>query len=129
MSTPVNTVTWWELPTTDIDRAKKFYGPLFGWTFVPFGEDASEYAGIMNGEELIGGLFRSEATPGSSAIRVYVNVADLEATLAAAEAAGGSVTVPRTEVGGDMGWWAEITAPDGHWLGLCTGTAAAAEEA
>jgi predicted enzyme related to lactoylglutathione lyase len=54
-------------------------------------------------------------------VKIYVNVADLEASLAAADAHGGAVLTPRTEVGGDMGWWAEISDPDGRWLGLCTG--------
>lgn len=124
MSAPINTITWWELPTTDLDAAKEFYSTVFGWAFVPIGEDEGAYAGIMNGPEMVGGLFTSDTAPGDPGVRVYVNVPDLEATLGAAEAAGGSVKVPRTEVGGDMGWWAEITAPDGHWLGLCTGAPA-----
>ena len=61
-----------------------------------------------------------QGTPLDPSVRVYVNVPDLEASLAAVEAAGGRVRVPRTEVGGDMGWWAEISDPDGRWLGLCT---------
>jgi hypothetical protein len=31
------------------------------------------------------------------------------------------VSHPREEVGGDMGWWAEITDDGGRRLGLCTG--------
>lgn len=120
---PLNTVTWWELPVTDVARAKEFYTAVFGWTYTSFGDDAS-YVGVMNGSDLVGGLYRADATTGTgAAIRAYVNVADLEATLAAVEAAGGSVLVPRTEIGGDMGWWAEIGDPDGRWLGLCTGRA------
>lgn len=118
---PLNTVTWWELPVTEVERAKAFYGSVFGWTFTSFGDDES-YAGVMNGSELVGGLYKAEESVGTGpVIRTYVNVADLEATIAAAEAAGGSVRTPRTEVGGDMGWWAEITDPDGRWVGLCTG--------
>jgi predicted enzyme related to lactoylglutathione lyase len=115
-----NTVTWWEIPVTDITAGKAFYQTVFGWDFQDFG-DPEAYAGIVAGGVLVGGLFRAEAgAPKDPAIRIYVNVSDLEATLAAAEAAGGTVRVRRTEVGGDMGWWAEISDPDGRWLGLCT---------
>lgn len=112
------------MPTTDLTAAKAFYGTVFGWAFVPIGEDGAAYTRIMNGQEMVGGLFTSDAAPGDPVVRVYVNVADPEATLGAAESAGGSVKVPRTKVGGEMVWWAEITAPDGHWLGLCTGAPA-----
>ncbi|GAA1139538.1 VOC family protein [Ornithinicoccus hortensis] len=122
---PLNTVTWWEIPTTDLAAGKTFYAAVLGWSFTSFGDDEN-YAGILNGEELVGGLYRVEPdTPTTSPVRIYVNVPDLEATLAAAEAAGGSVLTPREEVGGDMGWWAEIADPDGRWLGLCTGSPAA----
>jgi uncharacterized protein len=117
---PLNTVTWWEIPVSDLAAGKAFYGAVFGWTFSSFGPDES-YAGILNGESLVGGLYLAQAgTPTAPSIRTYVNVDDLEATLDAARAAGGSVTVPRTEIGGDMGWWAEIADPDGRWLGVCT---------
>jgi predicted enzyme related to lactoylglutathione lyase len=26
-------IVWFEVPADDLDRAKKFYGSLFGWTF------------------------------------------------------------------------------------------------
>lgn len=115
-----NTVTWWEIPVTDITAGRSFYRSVFGWDFQEFG-DPGAYAGILVDGALVGGLFRAEpGTPQDPAIRLYVNVADLEATLAAVGSAGGTVRVPRTEIGGDMGWWAEISDPDGRWLGLCT---------
>jgi len=113
-----NTVTWWELPVRDLEQAQAFYGEVFGWTFQPFGEG---YQGIFNGLDMIGGLFEAPDKVGTVGVRVYVNVPDLEATLAAVERAGGTVTVPRTEIGGDMGWWAELNDAGGSWLGLCTG--------
>jgi len=120
-SAPLNTVTWWELPVTDIERGKAFYSAVFGWTFSSFGGD-DDFAGVIKDGALVGGLYRSQTPPeGDPGVRVYVNVADLEAALAAAQAAGGAVHTPRTEVGGDMGWWAELTDPDGRRLGLCTG--------
>jgi predicted enzyme related to lactoylglutathione lyase len=117
---PLNTVTWWELPVSDLDRAKAFYGALFGWTFSSFGDD-DEYAGVHHDGVLVGGMYRSDADPAAApSIRTYINVADLEAVLGTAETLGGAVRHPREEVGGDMGWWAEASDPDGRWIGLCS---------
>jgi predicted enzyme related to lactoylglutathione lyase len=118
----LNTVTWWEMPVADLAQAQQFYGKVFGWTFVPFGEG---YVGANSGSALIGGLFQAPDLAGNDGIRIYVNVPDLEATLEAAVLAGGSVREPRTEVGGDMGWWARITDPGGRIVGVCTSSAAA----
>jgi predicted enzyme related to lactoylglutathione lyase len=120
-SNSLNTVTWWEIPASDLSAAKDFYGTVFGWTFTPFGEG---YLGIMNGADLIGGLWSAEEGSVGDGIRVYVNVADIETTLAAVESAGGSVATARQEVGGDMGWWASFKTPDGRLVGLCSGTPA-----
>ncbi|GAA2725381.1 VOC family protein [Cellulomonas aerilata] len=118
---PLNTVTWWELPVTDVTAAQRFYGEVFGWTFTSFGGDDDAYLGVVRDGELIGGIYRAEGAAGDPpGVRTYINVADLEAVFAAAEAAGGSVRAPRTEIGGDMGWWAELSDPDGRWIGLCT---------
>jgi predicted enzyme related to lactoylglutathione lyase len=120
---PVNTVTWWELPVSDIAAGQTFYSAVFGWTYTSFGDDDA-YTGITSDGRLIGGLYRAEGVVGDApTVRTYINVADLEATFAAAEAAGGSVRTPRTEIGGDMGWWAELNDPDGRLIGLCTSSA------
>ncbi|GIG28297.1 VOC family protein [Cellulomonas marina] len=120
------TVTWWELPVDDLDRAQAFYGPVLGWTFSPFGDEAGDYLGVSSGGELVGAVFRAPDAPREVGVRVYVLVDDLEAVLAATVEHGGTVKVPRSEVGGDMGWWAEVLDPDGRWLGLCTDDAPSA---
>lgn len=124
---PLNTVTWWELPVSDVGAGKAFFTTVFGWTYVSFGDDEN-YVGVSTGTALVGGLYRAESIGAGDPVRVYVNVADLEGTLSAAEAAGGRVLTARTEVGGDMGWWAEIADPDGRRLGLCTGREAIATD-
>lgn len=113
----LNTVTWWEIPVKDLEPAQAFYGGVFGWTFQPFGEG---YAGVYSEGTMIGGLSQAGAEDGGEGVRVYVNVGDLEATLAAVEANGGAVKTPRQEVGGDMGWWANFIDSQGRVIGLCT---------
>jgi len=31
------TIAWWELPVPDLDAAAALYGPVFDWSFAPFG--------------------------------------------------------------------------------------------
>lgn len=116
---PPNTVTWWELPVGDLARAKEFYTAVLGWDYLSFGQE--DYAGVQTGGALVGGLYQAPpVTPGAVGVRVYVGVEDLEDILTKVEAAGGTVTKPRTFIAEGMGWWAEIADPDGHWLGLAT---------
>jgi predicted enzyme related to lactoylglutathione lyase len=50
------TACWADLNTPDPDRAKQFYGDLFGWKFDAGDKDLSGYLHIVNGEKMIGGL-------------------------------------------------------------------------
>lgn len=47
-----NRIDYVEIPVTDVQRAKKFYGEVFGWDFVDYGPD---YASFHDGR-LDGGL-------------------------------------------------------------------------
>jgi uncharacterized protein len=116
-----NTVTWWEIPVQDLEKARPFYSAVFGWTFQSFGEG---YDGIFADGAMIGGLSQSEEDV-VDGIRIYVNVEDIEATLAKVEENGGATKTPRTEVGGDMGWWANFTDAQGRQIGICTNNPAA----
>lgn len=108
-------VDWWELPVADLAKAKEFYGAVFGWTFQPFGE-AYEGVNAPDGT-MIGGLDASGGERGKG-VRMYVSVPDLAESLRKVVAAGGTVASEPTEIGGDMGWWAAFTDPDGLWIGL-----------
>ncbi|MDY7230136.1 VOC family protein [Hyalangium rubrum] len=87
-------VTWRELMTLDSQRAKAFYGELFGWTFVPFdlGPDGGNYEGIKLGEKLIGGIWeiRKGESP-TSIFMSYVSVKDVDAAAKRAQENGGQV--------------------------------------
>jgi predicted enzyme related to lactoylglutathione lyase len=116
-SPTLNTVTWWEIPVHDLDKAKSFYTAVFDWSYTPFGEG---YEGILAGETMIGGLTTSDGEGVGEGIRIYVQVDDLEGTFAKVESNGGAIKTPRTEVGGDMGWWGNFSDPGGRIIGLAT---------
>jgi hypothetical protein len=106
----------------DRERARRFYGEVFGWSFEDYGEGLG-YVGVktsINGiESGIGGL--AEATgvgpPASNGVVPYILAPDIDGTLAAIESAGGEVVIPRTDVFG-FGEFAQFRDPDGNVIGL-----------
>lgn len=107
---------WTELGVRDLDRAAAFLTAVFGWEVAPFGPDY--YVASLDGDQ-VAGLYRWP-DPVPDGVRVYVSVADLEATLATVQAAGGTVEHTRTEIAPERGWWADFRDPDGTLLGLMT---------
>lgn len=78
-----------ELPVADTAKAKAFYAAAFGWTFADFGPT---YAATTTGDTDIG--FQADTTQKTAAPLPVIQVDDLEATLTAVEAAGGTITLP-----------------------------------
>jgi predicted enzyme related to lactoylglutathione lyase len=79
-----------EIGVTDIDAAKGFYASAFGWSLVDYGPD---YAGIQGEGKEMGGLRRdSEVLPGGPLVILYSE--DLEASVEAVTAAGGTIQKP-----------------------------------
>jgi predicted enzyme related to lactoylglutathione lyase len=80
-----------EFTVGDVAAAKRFYAKAFGWSFADYGP---EYAGIKgpDGGE-VGGLRRSDEQRTHGPL-VILYSDDLEASLAAVTAAGGSILEP-----------------------------------
>ena len=119
-------VVHFEIPADDLDRARRFYGSVFGWeiqhipdldytlaTTVPV--DAATQlpaeAGAING-----GLFQRSAGMPSTPV-LMLDVDSVDDALKQVEAAGGTVVRPRTEIPG-MGAFAYFADPEGNTLGL-----------
>ena len=97
-----NTVSWFEIGAPDVDAAKAFYGPLFGWSFAPDGPS--------------GGIFNTGGNIPPYAVFV-VRVADVAATAAQAEQLGGKVVVAPNKLDDGM-VVAYLTDPDGSMFAL-----------
>jgi predicted enzyme related to lactoylglutathione lyase len=85
-----------ELNTPDLDKAKEFYGQLFGWTFDDMPMPGSVYS-----------LFKPDSGPGGGIMSMsdaptrwlaYIGVDDVHASTAKAESLGATVIVPVQEV-------------------------------
>jgi predicted enzyme related to lactoylglutathione lyase len=77
-----------EITVTDMDAAKAFYRSAFGWSLTDYGP---EYAGIQGEGAEQGGL-RLDSTRVAPLAILFSE--DLEATLDAVTAAGGTVVKP-----------------------------------
>jgi predicted enzyme related to lactoylglutathione lyase len=124
----VGDVVWWEIETPAPERFQEFHGRLWGWTFeAAFGgtELDADYWLIKSGGTSIGGLRRSEtgAEP-HPGVRLYLEVDDLEATLARVTALGGRIERDRVALGGADRWFAVVRDPGEISFGLWTPNAA-----
>ena len=83
-------INYIEFVSTDIQRSKRFYGAVFGWSFEEWGPDYISFS--VAGAGIDGGFRSGESTAGSPLIVLYAT--DLAATEQAIVAEGGTITVP-----------------------------------
>ena len=107
-----------ELATTDLAKAKDFYGKLFEWKLedVPMGDDAT-YTMIKPAAGTGGGMMKNPMPGTPSFWLAYVEVADIHAATKKAASLGAKVMRDVTEVP-DTGWLSIIVDPTGATLGL-----------
>ena len=105
-------VSYVELHTQDVDRARAFYGELFGWQFktVPYQTRYDQIDGPQPG-----GIM--EEKRGSGYWLQYIDVDDVAASTQKAERLGAKLITPKTEVPG-MGWFSVMTDPAGASFAL-----------
>jgi predicted enzyme related to lactoylglutathione lyase len=117
-SAAIGSPAWIDLSTSDPDRARSFYGELFGWTA---DEPNAEFGGYFmfhrNGEPVAGCMNNSNDPRLPDVWSIYLTTDDVEKTLSAAAASGGTVVVPAMPVG-DAGTMAFVTDPSGAGVGL-----------
>jgi uncharacterized protein len=106
-----------ELSTTDVGKAKDFYGKLFQWTLEDVPMDGSTYTLIKVGEGTGGGIMQQMVPGAPSMWLAYVDVDDIAAATKQAKDLGATVMRDVTEVMG-AGWLSIIVDPTGAVLGL-----------
>ena len=114
MATTHHTITYVELVTPDLEAARAFYTGAFGWELNDYGPT---YAGIRSpaGTGAVGGR-NPPGPPGPGGALVLIQSADLDASVAAVEGAGGTlVTPPEAYPGGRRFTFAD---PAGNVLGV-----------
>ena len=106
-----------ELVTTDVAKAKSFYGKLFKWKLEDVDMGDMTYTLIKVGEGTGGGLMKNPMPDGHSMWIAYVKVANVKKATKKAKSLGAKVKKDVTEVKG-AGSLSIITDPTGALLGL-----------
>jgi predicted enzyme related to lactoylglutathione lyase len=115
-----NAITWFEIPTADMERATTFYEKVLDINLSAWpGPEPCQMFPVKPGG--IGGCLvqRREQRPAADGALVYLNVdGKLDVSLKRAEAAGAKVLVPRTEIPGGYGYYAQMQDSEGNHIGL-----------
>jgi len=106
-----------ELSTTDLSKAKDFYGKLFNWQLEDVDMGKMTYTLIKPGSGTGGGMMTHPMPGAPSMWLAYVDVDDIKAATAKAKSLGANVVVDVQEVP-NTGWFSIISDPTGAMLGL-----------
>jgi predicted enzyme related to lactoylglutathione lyase len=119
-----NAISWFEIPTVDLDRAQKFYEEIFDIKMIPLDmpqlqmrmfpiEDPMNIGGALC---LHPDFYKPSADAGPL---VYLNGnPDVQLILDKIEAAGGEIIVPKTEISPEYGHMAVFIDTEGNRIAL-----------
>jgi predicted enzyme related to lactoylglutathione lyase len=105
------TVNYFEVGTPSPEESQRFYGGLFGWAI---GEPSPVGYRMVDGGA--GGLWDTTELGGAAWGIFYVQVDDVQATIAAARSLGAEVLVPMVDNGAIE--FAHLADPHGNRFGI-----------
>jgi len=113
------TITHFDIPVDDIERAKKFYTDLFGWKIERL-PGPMEYYEISTtnekGEMGVGGGMAKRNSPADK-ITNYVDVSSVDEYISKVEQLGGKIILPKTPIPG-FGYLAVCLDTENNPFGL-----------
>ena len=120
-----NAISWFEIGTTDLERATKFYETIFGMKMNPldlpnikmrmFPLD-NMMTGVGGAVVDSGGFHKPSSSDGPL---IYLNAnPDVQTVLDKVESAGGKIMVPKTQISPEYGYMAVIIDTEGNRIGL-----------
>jgi predicted enzyme related to lactoylglutathione lyase len=107
---------WYELMTGDLDAARSFYGDVVGWSMAPAGAPGKDYRQWSIGGVAVGGAMPIPPGAAANGMRPawlgYLNVADVDESVARIVADGGASHMAPTDIPG-VGRIAMVADPQG----------------
>lgn len=120
-----NAVSWFEIPTKDLNRAQKFYEAIFDISMTPLDVAqiqmrmfplADPMSGVGGALVYNADFYKSSATDGPL---VYLNAnPDVQNVISKVEKAGGKVLVPKTQISPEYGYMAMFLDTEGNRVAL-----------
>ena len=117
-----NTVAWFEIPVSDMKRAKAFYDTVldieikvtdFGGILMGWFPDAGQVPGAP------GSLVQQESyVPSHEGTLVYFSSEDLQTELDRIEGAGGKILQPKTQISPEHGYMGVFEDCEGNRMAL-----------
>ncbi|MBL0145938.1 MAG: VOC family protein [Chitinophagaceae bacterium] len=120
-----NAISWFEIPSTDINRAQQFYETVFQIKMTPIDMDNIKMRmfplddpmnGIGGALVDTGGFHKPSATDGTL---IYLNGnPDVQTFMDRVEAAGGKIVLPKMEISPEYGDMAIFLDTEGNRIAL-----------
>ncbi len=117
-------ISWFEIPSTNLERATKFYETIFGVQLIAMDTPnikmrmfpLEDMMGVGGAVVDSGGFHKPSVTDGPL---IYLNGnPDVQNILDKVETAGGKIMVPKTEISPEYGYMAVFIDTEGNRIGL-----------
>ena len=124
MDKTTNSLNWFEIPATDINRAKKFYSNVFDVQMDDMGEMMGMkmvgFPGEMGSGKAYGALVQGPMhKPSQDGAVIYLNAnPSIQKVLDRIESAGGKVVMPATQISPEIGHMAFFIDSEGNKVAL-----------
>ena len=123
MDATTNSLNWFEIPVTDMQRAKHFYQVIFSMhmdestmmgmqmAFFPYASGNGKASGaLVQGDGLM---------PGQQGSLIYLNANPvMDGVLEKIESLGGTIVMPKTQISPEIGYMAIFIDSEGNKLAL-----------
>ncbi|HET9826843.1 MAG TPA: VOC family protein [Chitinophagaceae bacterium] len=119
-----NAISWFEIPTLDLERAQKFYETIFGISLISLDLQNLKMRMFPMENQMSGGgalcynkeFYKPSSTEGPL---IYLNGnPDVQNILDKVEAAGGKILVPKTQISPEYGYMAIMIDTEGNRIAL-----------
>ncbi len=123
MDTTTNSLNWFEIPVSDMPRAKHFYQVIFSIHMNEMEMTGMKMASFPyeNGSGKASGALVQGAmhTPCEGGAVIYLNAnPSMDSVLEKIESMGGKIIMPKTEIGPEIGYMAFFADTEGNRVAL-----------
>ncbi len=123
MDKTTNSLNWFEIPTTNIARARKFYETIFKIEMedMPMPQlKMVSFPADMESGKANGALVQHEMySPSDKGVVIYLNAnPKIQDVIDRIEPAGGKILIPKTQISPEIGYMAFFMDTEGNRLAL-----------